>query len=134
MEKKKEKMTLEKLAEMTQRGFKTLEDGLRKEIKREIGGLRNEMKGEIGGLRNEMKGEIGGLKGEIGELKNRMDGMDGKFDRLLTGQDQILKRLEDLETDNTMGAGTSRRQEDKLENHEERIVVVEKTLKIGSAV
>ena len=123
MEKKKEKMTLEKLAEMTQRGFKTLEDGLRKEIKNEVGGLRNEM-----------KGEMGGLKGEMGELKNRMDGMDGKFNRLLTGQDHILKRLEDLETDNTMGAGTSRRQEDKLENHEERIVVVEEELEINPVV
>ena len=123
MEKKKEKMTLEKLAEMTQRGFKALEDGLRKEIKNEVGGLRNEM-----------KGEIGGLKGEIGELKNRMDGMDGKFDRLLTGQDHILKRLENLETDNTMGAGASRRQEDKLENHEERGVVVEEELEINPVV
>lgn len=116
MEKEKDKMTMNKLAEMTQRGFKMLEGGLRKEIKKEIGGLRNEMKGEIGGL------------------KNRMDGMDGKFNKLLTGQDQILKRLDDLETDNTMDVAVYRRQEDKLENHEERIVVVEEKLEINSVV
>ncbi|MEA1936616.1 MAG: hypothetical protein U9N04_00710 [Patescibacteria group bacterium] len=130
MEKKNNKMTLEKLAEMTQRGFRALEDGFKKEIKGEIGGLRKEMKGEIGGL----KGEIGGLKGEIGGLKSRMDEMDGKFNKLLTGQDQVLKRLVDLETDNTMDVAVHRRQEDKLENHEERIIIVEKELKIDSVV
>lgn len=127
MEKKKEEITLEKLAEMTQRGFRALEDGFKKEIKGEIGGLRKEMKDEIGGLKNEMKGEIGGLKSRMGE-------MDGKFDKLLTGQDQVLKRLVDLETDNTMDVAVHRRQEDKLENHEERIIIIEKELKINSVI
>ena len=109
MEKKKDKMTLEKLAEMTQRGFRALEDGFKKEIKKEIGGLRSEM-------------------------NKKFDRVDEKFNLVLNSQDQVLKRLENLETDNTMGAGASRRQEDKLENHEERIVVVEKKLEIGSVV
>jgi len=104
MEDQNNKMTLDKLAEMTQRGFEALEN----KMKNEIGGLRDEMKNEIGGLRD-------GLKSEISE----------KFDRILTGQDQILKRSEDLETDNTMSAAVHRRQDDKLENHEERIAVVE---------
>ena len=82
-------MTIDKLAEITQRGFEL---------------LRGEMKNEIGGLRDEMS---------------------EKFDRVLSGQDKILKRSEDLETDNVMSAAVHRRQDDKLENHEERIVVVE---------
>ncbi len=98
MEKEKNKMTMEKLAEMTQQGFKALEDG---------------------------------LENKVGGLENRMD---GKFNKLLTGQDQILKRLEDLEADNTIDVSAHRRQEDKLENHEERIIVVEEKLEIDSVV
>jgi len=123
MEKKKDKMTLDKLAEMTQRGFKALEDRFKKEIKKEIGGLENKLGNRIDGLENRIDG-----------LENKVDGMDGKFNRLLTGQDQILKRLGDLETDNTMDVAAHRRQEDKLENHEERIVVVEEKLEIDSVV
>ncbi len=97
MKKKKEKMTIDKLAELTQRGFETL--GFEMESK---------MENKINGLRDELKGE-----------------MSEKFDRVLTGQDQILKRLENLETDNTMDMSAHRRHEDKLENHERRIIAVE---------
>ena len=107
--------TVDKLAEMTQRGFEELKG----EMKNEISGLRGEMKNEIGGLRGEMKIEISGLRNE---LKNEMD---EKFDSVLSGQDQILKRLDDLESDNTMDMAVHRRQGDKLENHEKRIVAVE---------
>ena len=112
MEKKKEKMTLEKLAEMTQRGFKALENGLRKEMNEKFN-LVNE---------------------KFDRVDEKFDRVDEKFNLVLNSQDQVLKRLEDLETDNTMGAGTSRQQEDKLENHEERIIVVEEELEINSAV
>jgi len=57
-----------------------------------------------------------------------------KFDLVFNSQDKILKRLDDLETDNAMSAGASRRHEDKLENHEERIIAVEEKLGIGEAV
>ena len=117
---------MDKLAEMTQRGFKMLEDGLRKEIKKEVGGLEN----RIGGLESGMSG----LGNRIGGLENRIDKMDGKFNKLLTGQDQILKRLDDLETDKIMDVAAHRRQEDKLENHEERIVIVEEKLEIDSVI
>jgi hypothetical protein len=93
IKKKREKMTIDKLAELTQKGFEAL-------------GFDTENK--INGLRDELKDE-----------------MSEKFDMVLTGQDQILKRLENLETDNTMDAVAHRRHEGKLENHEKRIVVVE---------
>lgn len=104
MKKKSEKMTIDKLAELTQRGFEE---------------MRYEMKSEIGGLRYEMKDEANGLRGEL------KDEMSEKFDMVLIGQDQILKRLENLETDNTMDTAVHRRHEDKLENHEKRIVIIE---------
>jgi len=100
--------TVDKLAEMTQRGFESLRNEFKNEIRSEIGGLRGEMKNEISGLRDELRDE-----------------MSEKFDRVLSGQDKILKRSEDLETDNVMSAAVHRRQDDKLENHEKRIVVVE---------
>ena len=98
-------MTIDKLAEITQKGFEALED----KVENKIGGLRGEMKNEIGGLRDELKNE-----------------MSEKFDSVLSGQDHILKRLDDLETDSEMDTAVHHRHEDKLENHEERIVVVEK--------
>ena len=75
------------------------------------------MRGEF---KSELKNEIGGLRDE---LKNEMS---EKFDSVLSGQDHILERLENLETDNTMDTAVHQRQGDKLENHEKRIVVVEK--------
>ena len=104
MKKKNEKMTIDKLAEITQKGF----EEMRGEIKREVGGLRGEMKDEVSDLRDELKSE-----------------MSEKFDKVLNGQDQILERLDNLETDNTMDSAVHRRHEDKLENHEKRIAVVE---------
>lgn len=119
MKKKNEKMTIDKLAELTQMGFETLGFEMESKMESEINGLRGEMKSEIGGLRYEMKDEISGLRDKL------KDEMREKFDLVLTGQDQILKRLENLETDNTMDTAVHRRHEDKLENHEKRIVVVE---------
>ena len=89
--------TVDKLAEITHRGFEELK-----------GEMKNDLRNEIGGLREELKNE-----------------MSEKFDRVLTGQDRISKRLEDLETENVMDAAVHRRQDDKLENHEERIVIME---------
>ncbi len=97
-------MTIDKLAELTQRGF----EEIRGEMKVEMGGLRGEMKSDISELRDELKSE-----------------MSEKFDMVLTGQDHILKRLENLETDNTMDTAVHRGHEDKLENHEKRIAAVE---------
>jgi len=93
MKKKNKKMTIDKLAELTQRGFEALGSE----------------------IESKMKSEISGLKGEMKE----------KFDVVLNNQDHILKRLEDLEADNVMDTAVYRRHEDKLENHEKRIVVVE---------
>ena len=88
--------TVDKLAEMTQRGFEE---------------LKGEMKNEISGLRNEMN--------------EKFDRVDERFNQVLNNQDQVLKRLDNLESDNTMDTAVHRRQGDKLENHEKRIVVVE---------
>ena len=117
MEEKNNKMTINKLAEMTQKGFEALGD----KVENEIGGLRNEMKSE--------------LRNEIGGLRNKLrDEMDEKFGNVLNNQDQILKRLDNLESDNTMDTAVHRRQGDKLENHEKRIVVVEEKLKVDAMV
>ena len=102
MEEKNNKMTIDKLAEITQKGFEALED----KVENKIGGLRDELKSE----------------------------MNEKFDQVLDNQDQVLKRLGNLESDNTMDMAVHRRQGDKLENHEERIVVVEEKLKVDAMV
>ena len=122
------------------------------EIKNEIDKLAEMMQREFGAaqkrseaLENKMDDKIDKIDGRIDKIDNRIDGlenkMDKKFDRVdekfnlvLNSQDEVLKRLDNLEMDNTMGAGASRRQEDKLENHEERIIVTEEKLGIREAV
>ena len=126
------KNEIDKLAEMMQREFGVAQkrsEALENKMDEKIDGLKSEMGGlrsEVGGLRS----EVGGLKSEMNE---RFDRVDERFDEVLNREDKIFKSLSDLETDNTMGAGTSKRQEDKLENHEERIVAAEEKLGIGAA-
>ncbi len=104
-----------------------------------------EIKNEIDKLAEMMQREFGAVKNEINKVDNKIDRLESKmdkkfnkvderFDEVLGREDRILKSLGDLETDNAMSAGTSRRQEDKLENHEERIIVAEEKLGIGEAV
>ena len=113
------KNEISKLAEMMQREFGAAQK--RSEA------LESKMDNKIDAL----KSEVGGLDNKVDELKNEMD---EKFNLVLNSQDKVLKTLGDLETDNTMGAGASRRREDKLENHEERIVATEEKLGISPAV
>jgi len=103
MEEKNNKMTIDKLAEITQRGFE---------------GLRNELK-------NEMNEKFHRVDEKFKRIDEKFDRVDEKFNQVLDNQDQALKRLDNLESDNTMDMAVHRRQGDKLENHEERIVVVE---------
>ena len=110
------KNEIDKLAEMMQREF-----GM---VKSEIDKLENKMSSKINKLENKMDSKID-------KLENKMD---ERFDEVLGREDKIFKSLSDLETDNTMGAGTSRRHEDRLENHEERIVAAEEKLGIGAVV
>ena len=118
MEEKNNKMTLDKLAEITQKGFEELRGEFKSELKNEIGGLRGEMKNEVSGLRNEMNKKFD-------RVDKKFDRVDERFNQVLDNQDQVLKRLDNLESDNTMDTAVHRRQGDKLENHEKRIVVVE---------
>jgi len=115
------------------------------EIKNEISKLAEMMQREFGAaqkrseaLESKMDNKIDGLKSEMDKkfdlADKRFDIVDERFDEVLGREDKVLKILGDLETDNTMGAGASRRQEDKLENHEERIVATEEKLGISPAI
>ncbi len=58
--------------------------------------------------------------GEIVEKK-----LDEKFDPVITKLDGILKGVEALQQENTIGAEQIRRHEDQLQNHEGRIAKLE---------
>jgi DNA anti-recombination protein RmuC len=68
------------------------------------------------------------------KIDERFDKVDKeieeKFDKIMTGQDKILKSIEDLKSDNTAGIEAQKRQNEKLENHETRIKVVERRVGI----
>ena len=127
------KNEISKLAEMMQREFGAAQkrsEALESKMDNKIDALDN----KVNGLDNKvdrLDNKVDRLEGKMDE---RFDEVDERFNEVLNREDKIFKTLGDLETDNTMGAGASRRQEDRLENHEERIVVAEEKLGIDSAV
>jgi len=48
-----------------------------------------------------------------------------KFDKILTGQDKIFKKLGDLEQENTASTELYKRHDNKIEEHDERILALE---------
>ena len=114
----KKKMTLEKLAVLTQNGF--LE--MNKSLGGEIAGLRSEFvdfKQEM----TEFKQEMTEFKQEMMEFKEEMIG----FKQETAGHfDHIYGKLDDLERENQFGFAQYKRQEKTLTNHETRIVKLEK--------
>lgn len=77
------------------------------------------------------------LDDKFAKIDDKFAKIDGeikvKFDRVLTGQDKILKELVDLKTEQTADTAVHKRHDEKLENHERRIGVVEKKLDIVAA-
>ena len=86
-----------------------------------------------------------GLKAEFGKLEERMERLlseqanvileavgetmekrlDEKFDPVITKLDGIMKGVEALQQENTVGAEQLRRHEDQLQKHEARIAKLE---------
>ena len=48
-----------------------------------------------------------------------------KFDKILTGQDKIFKKLDDLGQENTISTELYKRHDNKIEEHDERILALE---------
>ena len=67
-----------------------------------------------------------GLKAEFGKFEERLDKkLDEKFDPVVTKLDGILKGVEALQQENTVGAEQLRRHEDQLQKHQVRIAKLE---------
>ena len=66
------------------------------------------------------------LKAEFGKFEERLDKkLDEKFDPVVTKLDGVLKGIEALQQENTIGAEQLRRHEDQLQKHETRIAKLE---------
>ena len=118
METEKE-ITINELAGMMQRGFVALEnkmDGKFETVDRRF---------------EQVDKRFEQVDRKFEQVDKRFEQVDEKFRKSLDNQDKILDSLENLETDNTAGAMASRRRDDKLENHEGRIIVVEERLEAG---
>lgn len=67
---------------------------------------------------------------EFVKIDERLDKVDEeieeKFDKIMIGQDKILKGIDDLKSEQTADTAIHKRQEEKLENHEARIKIVER--------
>ena len=106
-------MTLDKLAEITQKGFE------------ELRGEMNEKFDKVDEKFERVDERFERVDEKFDKVDEKFEKVDERFNQVLNNQDQVLKRLDNLESDNTMDMSVHRRQGDKLENHEKRIVVVE---------
>jgi len=91
--------------------------------------LKKELKGDIKGLKSDVKG----LKGEIALVRLDMKGMEQRLDdksrkykdEILTKIDSFAGKTAALEQENTVGAKHTRELRVQVDNHEERIKVLE---------
>lgn len=75
-----------------QRSLATGLDGIRTELRSEIGGLHR----EIGGLRSELRAEVGGLDDKIGGLRGEMN---ARFDAVDTRFDAVDRQMDGFDRD-----------------------------------
>ena len=119
---KQSKMTLEKLATLTQRGFLELDekfatkDDLEKFVTKED--LKKELKKFA--TKEELYLALDKTKDEIKEETR------GSMNKFLTEADKISKKIDILLQEKEMGMALYQRHDKKLEEHETRITALEK--------
>lgn len=62
------------------------------------------------------------LDDKINSLRNELN---GKINNILNGQDEIIKKLDDMRTEKLMLVSRNREHTETINNHEERIVRLE---------
>ncbi len=90
------------------------------ELKAEFGKFEERLDKKLDKLLSEQANVILEAVGETMEKK-----LDEKFDPVITKLDGILKGVEALQQENTVGAEQLRRHEDQLQKHEARIAKLE---------
>jgi len=148
MAEKKKKITLEDLALVTKKGFAESKNAIKNAIdelaaitKRGFDGVdeRFERVDERFEKVDERFDKVDErfliVDGKFAKIDERFDNVDKeieeKFDKIMIGQDKIIKGIGDLKAENTAGLEAQKRQEEKLGNYETRIKIVER--KVGVA-
>ena len=100
----------------TKSDLKNLETSLHSELKN----IETSLRLEITSL--EIKVDI-----KLEKMEMRIDDNAQRYrDQVLASNDGLMKQLETMREDNIVGAGQTRRINDKLDNHEQRILKIEK--------
>ena len=123
---KQSKMTLEKLATLTQRGFLELDEKFATKDDLEKFVTKEELKKELKkfATKEELYFALDKTKDEIKqEIKEETRGGMNKF---LTEADKISKKIDILLQEKEMGMALYQRHDKKLEEHETRITALEK--------
>ena len=88
---------------------------------------RSDLKAEFGKFEEKMEQllseQANVIREAVGETMEKK--LDEKFDPVVTKLDGILKGVEALQQENTIGAEQLRRHEDQLQKHEARIAKLE---------
>ena len=98
--------------------------------------VRTELKSDIKALRTELKLEIKALRQQILRLEERVEKLEEdikninqimniKLDRLQNTLDAFVGAIDDLRTDNTVGAHHTRELQKRVADHEERLKQIE---------
>lgn len=105
---------------MVQRNL-TTKDDLKKAVKNLA--TKDELKAEVSSLRMELKADIKNLKED---LETKINHLPTK-DEFYASQDKLMKELEIMREENMISNDMKR----KVDDHEERLEVVEEKLKIS---
>jgi len=113
---------LEKLETRMDKKLEKLETRMDKKLEKLETRMDKKLEGlaamtQRGFVEMELKNDI-----KLDKLEARMNKkLDDKFNKVLIGQDRILKQLEILTTEQAMDKAVHRRQDKKIEDHEKRI-------------
>ena len=121
-QKNKEKMTLDKLAQMTANGFFEVEKKIDK-VEMTVGKIEKRI--------DKVEDVIIDLKITTDRKLNSMEEkIESGINKILIVADSMASQFSDWKQENAFGAGIEQRQTEQLQNHEKRIVNVEQKLKV----
>lgn len=99
-------------------------------VKDEMGLMQKGLRDEMGVMKQDLEEKLSGLGGSLREemsvMEESLDGKNRKYrDEILTGLDKVMKELETMREENTVGSYQTRELREEVDNHEKRITKLE---------
>ena len=106
--------------------------------KKDVHDLRDELKTEIHGLRSDLKKAEKSLRGEVLRVEERVENIEGSqtrveatLNKISTQLDGFIGRVDDLTTENTIGASQIHKLQEDVVQHDKRLIALESARTTG---